>query len=122
MIRTDVGNVDVAWSQKEDNDDDLKRLNLARSRELKQLKDEFRDVLEQAVPAPQPKKKAAAAPIGEQPKNAGSPDQGGGDRVSPGDNNKKGSTPATVKPDEQKPQKQPNKTPQKTQPKKGGGQ
>jgi tetratricopeptide (TPR) repeat protein len=120
VIRSDVGTVDVAWSQKEDSDDDLKRLTLSRARELKQLKDEFRDVLEQAVPAPQPKKKAVA-PVGDQPKNEGSPDQGGGgNRVSPGDASKKGSTQQTVKPDEQK--KQPNKTPQKTQPsKKGGG-
>ena len=48
VVRTDVGSVDVAWSQKEDTDDDLKRLNLARSRELKQLKDEFKDILDEA--------------------------------------------------------------------------
>jgi len=46
VIRTDVGNVDVSWSQKEDTDDDLKRLNLSRQRELKQLRD--------AMPAPVP--------------------------------------------------------------------
>ena len=52
VIRTDVGNVDVAWSQKEDNDDDLKRLNLARARELKQLHDEFHDILDEGVAKP----------------------------------------------------------------------
>src|SRR6185295_5924073 len=44
VIRTDVGNVDVAWSQKEDVDDDLKRLNLSRQRDLKPLKVEFKDI------------------------------------------------------------------------------
>ena len=118
VIRSDVGTVDVAWSQKEDTDDDLKRLTLARARELKQLKDEFRDVLEQAVPAPAPKKKAQA-PLADQPPTAGgSPDQGGGNnaRVSPGDSgNKNNTTQPTVKPDEQK------KTPQKDPSKKAGG-
>jgi hypothetical protein len=52
VIRTDVGTVDVAWSQKEDNDDDLKRLNLARARELKQLRDEFKDILDDHTPKP----------------------------------------------------------------------
>lgn len=46
VVRADVGEVDVAWSKKQDNDDDLKRLNLARNRELRQLRDEFKDVLE----------------------------------------------------------------------------
>ncbi len=62
VIRTDVGNVDVAWSQKEDNDDDLKRLNLARSRELKQLRDEFKDILEEVAPKPQEKRKSDLPP------------------------------------------------------------
>ncbi|HEX3480401.1 MAG TPA: tetratricopeptide repeat protein [Kofleriaceae bacterium] len=63
VIRTDVGNVDVAWSQKEDIDDDLKRLNLSRQRELKQLKDEFKDVLDAGTQNPSaPKPPAAAEP------------------------------------------------------------
>ena len=62
VIRTDVGTVDVAWSQKEDNDDDLKRLNLAHSRELKQLRDEFKDILEDNTPKPQEKHKSDLPP------------------------------------------------------------
>lgn len=83
IIRTDVGNVDVAWSQKEDNDDDLKRLNLARSRELKQLRDEFKDILDNTTQKPSAPKKSALPPPEEG--TTGSPDKGGGDqRVSPG--------------------------------------
>jgi hypothetical protein len=48
--------VDVGWSQKEESDDDLSRLNLEKSRELKQLKDEFADLIREAqdedAPAP----------------------------------------------------------------------
>jgi tetratricopeptide (TPR) repeat protein len=63
VIRSDVGNVDVAWSQKEDIDDDLKRLNLSRQRELKQLKDEFKDVLDAGTQNPSaPKAPAPAVP------------------------------------------------------------
>jgi tetratricopeptide (TPR) repeat protein len=55
VIRTDVGVIDVSWSQKEEADTDLKRFNLARQRELKQLRDEFRDILEEAkAAAPKP--------------------------------------------------------------------
>ncbi|MBA3820802.1 MAG: tetratricopeptide repeat protein, partial [Deltaproteobacteria bacterium] len=84
VIRTDVGVVDVAWSQKEDGDDDLKRLNLSRQRELKQLRDEFKGIIDggtlksPGTPAPTP------VPSGEGPP-AGSPDKGGGaGRVAPG--------------------------------------
>ena len=102
IVRTDVGNVDVAWSQKEDNDDDLKRLNLARSRELKQLKDEFKDILDEGTQKPsEPAKKTELPPPSEGP--TGSPDKGtGGDqRVSPtGTTNTQPAQP-TVKPDEQ---------------------
>ncbi|HET9625727.1 MAG TPA: tetratricopeptide repeat protein, partial [Kofleriaceae bacterium] len=52
VIRSDVGNVDVAWSQKSDDDDELKRLNLSRQRELKQLKDEFKDILDGGTQKP----------------------------------------------------------------------
>jgi hypothetical protein len=69
----------------------LKRLNLAHSRELKQLKDEFKDILVDNVPKPMPRKSDLPPPP--------SP-EGGDSRVNPGG----GSGPATptVKPDEQK--------------------
>jgi tetratricopeptide (TPR) repeat protein len=77
VIRSDVGVIDVSWSQKEEADADLKRYNLARQRELKQLRDEFRDILEEAkanaakqapalpppvVPAPSPDAAPATQP------------------------------------------------------------
>lgn len=56
LVRSDVGVVDVGWSQKEESDDDLSRLNLEKSRELKQMKDEFADLIREAqdedAPAP----------------------------------------------------------------------
>lgn len=45
LVRTDVGTVDVGWSKKEEADDDLSRLNLDKSREIKHLKDEFADLI-----------------------------------------------------------------------------
>jgi tetratricopeptide (TPR) repeat protein len=48
LVRTDVGILDVSWSQKEESDDDLQRLNLDKSREIKQLKDEFSDLINEA--------------------------------------------------------------------------
>ena len=80
IIRTDVGNVDVSWSQKEDADDDVKRLNLSRQRELKQLKDEFKDILDgvhadDAERRPAPVRGARATR-----RAAGSPDKGAGRR------------------------------------------
>jgi hypothetical protein len=103
IVRTDVGNVDVLWSEKEDNDDDLKRLNLARSRDLKQLRDEFKDILETGTQKPSeraPVKSALPPPTEGQ---SGSPDKGAGDqRVSPGGNNNTQPTQPTVKPDENK--------------------
>jgi tetratricopeptide (TPR) repeat protein len=99
VIRTDVGNVDVAWSQKEDSDDDLKRLNLSRQRELKGLRDEFRDILEAGTTKP-----SAPSPPPEPPRPdaqpSGSPDKATGDqRVTPGGD--KPATPPrqTVQPD-----------------------
>lgn len=63
VIRADVGNVDVHWSQKEDIDQDVKRFQLERTREVKQIRDEFRDVLDKVAPPitnPTPAAPAAA--------------------------------------------------------------
>ena len=110
VVRTDVGNVDVAWAQKEDADDDLKRLNLSRQRDLKQLRDEFKGILDDTAtkPAPAP----MPAPSGGEGGTSGggggsgasSPDKGGSDaRIKPG-----GAAPAkpatpTVRPDNEQP-------------------
>jgi hypothetical protein len=94
VIRSDVGTVDVAWSQKEDNDDDLKRLNLARARELKQLRDEFKDILDDHTPKPSDSK---SKPLDLPPLPAANGDQ----RVNAG--NGTGATPPAVKPDQTKP-------------------
>ncbi|HTR54002.1 MAG TPA: tetratricopeptide repeat protein [Kofleriaceae bacterium] len=99
IARTDVGVVDVAWSQKEDSDDDLKRLNLSRARELKQLKDEFHDVLDANVPKPS-EKKATTEP--EMPKPTDADKAKPEDRIKPGGDDKAGNAQPTVKPDEQK--------------------
>jgi tetratricopeptide (TPR) repeat protein len=102
VVRTDVGVVDVSWSQREDTDDDLKRLNLARSRELKQLHDEFRDVLEDQTKKPSAPRKSDLPPIGEEPQS--SPDKspaGNGNRVKPGEKPAPSMAPS-VKPDESK--------------------
>ena len=101
IVRTDVGNVDVAWSQKEDTDDDLKRLNLSRQRELKQLKDEFKDILDGGTqkPSAPTRKVETPPPVLNQP--SGSPDKGVGDkRVAPGGDKPGTPAPATVKPDD----------------------
>ncbi|HEU0030844.1 MAG TPA: tetratricopeptide repeat protein [Kofleriaceae bacterium] len=128
VIRTDVGNVDVSWAQKEDDDDDLKRLNLSRARELKQLKDEFRDVLQPAtVLQPTPKPAPTTEPGTEPKPPAGSPDKGNGEgRIKPGGEGDKTPAQPTVKPGDTttQPKKAPAKTPAKkttTQPKTGGG-
>jgi hypothetical protein len=47
LIRTDVGVVDVSWSQKEDTDEDLRKMTLDKQREVKQLRDEFNDLIEE---------------------------------------------------------------------------
>ncbi len=47
MVRADVGKVDVAWSQKEDVDADLKTFTLSKQRGLKQLYIEFKDILDE---------------------------------------------------------------------------
>lgn len=115
VIRTDVGNVDVAWSQKEDTDDDLKRLNLSRQRELKQLKDEFKDILDAGTQKPSAPAKKLETPPPALNQPSGSPDKGVGDkRVAPGSD--KPVTPAapTVKPEAKKPD------PKAKKPAKGG--
>jgi hypothetical protein len=93
VTRTDVGTVDVAWSQKSDTDDDIKRMNLAKSRELKQLKDEFKDIIIDTTP--KPVKRTSSLPPPPSP-------EGGGARVNAGDGSTGGTTTPTVKPDEQK--------------------
>jgi tetratricopeptide (TPR) repeat protein len=105
VVRTDVGAVDVAWSQKEDTDDDLERLNLARSRELKQLKDEFKDVLEDTAKKPSAPKPPEIAPPAEGGGPATSPDKQnnpGDGRVKPGGEAPAGNGQPTVKPDDPK--------------------
>ena len=102
VVRTDVGVVDVSWSQREDTDDDLKRLNLARSRELKQLHDEFKDVLEDQTKKPSAPRKSDLPPIGEEPQS--SPDKSPkpqDNRVKPGEKPAPSMAPS-VKPDETK--------------------
>ena len=115
-IRSDVGNVDVAWSQKEDTDDDLKRLNLARARDLKQLRDEFKFILDETTTTPAaPKKDETPTPA---PSTEGSsPDKGAQDtRIKPAGDQKTGSQQPVVKPDTA-PAPAPKTTP-KTAPKK----
>jgi hypothetical protein len=53
IVRSDVGVVDTSWSQTEDSTDDLKRLELDRTRELNQLRDEFKDILDETTRGPQ---------------------------------------------------------------------
>ena len=72
VIRTDVGVIDVSWSQKEEADTDLKRFNLSRQRELKQLRDDFRDILEEAAAKPA----APATPAPAEPAPATQPSTG----------------------------------------------
>ncbi|NVB83677.1 MAG: tetratricopeptide repeat protein [Kofleriaceae bacterium] len=100
IVRSDVGLVDVSWSEKEDSDDDYKRLNLARSRDLKQLKDEFRFVLDESTPVPGPRTapEPAASPEGTSPDKGASPDQ----RVKPAGDQQTGNAQPTVKPDANK--------------------
>jgi hypothetical protein len=123
IIRTDVGNVDVAWSQKEDDDDDLKRLNLSRQRDLKQLRDEFRDILQDPggalKPAPVRKPASALDPADPSKPPTGSPDKGGNPvdtRVKPGGEAPKDPTKPVVRPDNEQP-----KDPKKPAPAPKGG-
>lgn len=99
VIRTDVGNVDVSWSQKEDTDDDLKRLNLSRQRELKQLKDEFKDILDAGTAKPSAPSKKVEMPKAEPNQPSGSPDKGAPDqRVAPGSDKPGAAAAPTVRP------------------------
>jgi hypothetical protein len=103
VIRTDVGNVDVSWSQKEDTDDDLKRLNLSRQRELKQLKDEFKDILDAGTPKPSTPSKKPEMPQPEPSQPSGSPDKGGTDqRIAPGSSKSVAPPAPTVRPEDAK--------------------
>jgi len=103
VIRTDVGNVDVAWSQKADTDDDLKRLNLSRQRELKSLKDEFKDILDGGTQKPSAPAKKVEMPQPEQPQPSGSPDQGAPEqRIVPGSDKPSTPAPAAVRPEDAK--------------------
>jgi len=59
IVRADVGVIDVSWSRKEDSDDEIKRLNFEKQREAKQIRDEFREIIEeqqqeQSQPKPPP--------------------------------------------------------------------
>jgi len=105
VIRTDVGTVDVSWSERQDADDDLKRLNLARSRELKQLHDEFKDVLEDQTKKPSAPRKSDLPPASSEGQQSTSPDKAGANpdqRVKPiGDQPTQPATPS-VKPDDSK--------------------
>ena len=107
VVRSDVGNVDVSWSQKEDVDDDLKRLNLSRQRELKQLKDEFKDILDAGTPRPSAPAHKPEPATAEPAPLTGSPDKAEGDQrivpgTRPGDRPGAPASPA-VKPDAKKP-------------------
>ncbi len=104
VIRADVGNVDVAWSQKEDTDDDLKRLMLSRQRELKQLKDEFRGIIDAVTPRT-PATPAPATPPASPP--SGSPDQGGASRVKPGGDAPAAAPTPKVQPETKQPETKP---------------
>jgi tetratricopeptide (TPR) repeat protein len=118
VIRTDVGNVDVSWSRKEDSDDDLKRLNLSRQRELKQLKDEFKDILDAGTPKPSAPTKKVEMPQPEPAPPSGSPDKGAGDqRIAPGSNKPSAPASPTVRPGDADP-KDPKADPKKADPKK----
>ena len=76
VVRTDVGIVDVAWSQKEDSDDDFKRLNLAKQPRSQAAADEFRFVLDENTPTPGPAQ-AAEPPPAASTEGGASPDKGG---------------------------------------------
>ena len=101
IVRTDVGAIDVVWAQKEDADDDLKRLNLSRQREIKQLTDEFKDILDAAqAPIPPTPGTMIFNPPPSPTTPSGSPDKGaGGGRVTPGSDIPKAPATPTVRPD-----------------------
>ena len=47
VVRSDIGNIDVSWSRREASEDELKRLTLQQQREAKQIRDEFRGLLDE---------------------------------------------------------------------------
>lgn len=115
VVRTDVGNVDVAWSQREDTDDDLKRLNLSRQRELKQLRDEFKDILDGGTQKPSVPAKKLEVPRPEQSPPTGSPDKGAGDqRIAPGSERPAPAAPPAVRPEDAKTKPDASATTKKT--------
>jgi hypothetical protein len=73
VIKSDVGLVDVSWSKKEDVDADLGKLNLMRQREVKQLRDEFRDLLEEEAMKTQTRPTPPPPPSGTDPAPAPTP-------------------------------------------------
>ncbi|MGN6107160.1 MAG: tetratricopeptide repeat protein [Kofleriaceae bacterium] len=107
VIRTDVGSVDVSWSQKEDADDDLKRLNLSRQRDLKSLKDEFKGIIDGGE-KPKAAPPVSPTPSGE-PAKSSSPDKGSpSERIKPGSDAPAAAPTPTVRPDnETQPKSQP---------------
>lgn len=73
VVGADVGLVDVAWSQKEDADAALKSDGLSRQREMRQLRDEFRDLLEstrKTPPSEPPSPASTPTPPADQPSTA----------------------------------------------------
>jgi chromosome segregation ATPase len=54
IVRADVGVIDVSWSRREESEDELKRLTLEKQREAKQIRDEFRGVIDDGSQAPAP--------------------------------------------------------------------
>lgn len=48
LVRSDIGVIDVAWSQKEAVDEASKRLTLDKQRELKTLREDFRELVQEA--------------------------------------------------------------------------
>lgn len=58
LIRSDIGVIDVAWSQKEDIDETVQKLELDKLRELRTLQDEFRDIVEEERAEKQAEKQA----------------------------------------------------------------
>ena len=99
IVRTDVGTVDVAWSQKEDADDDLKRLNLSQQRDLKQLKDEFKDILDGRRRRRRRRAAAPAPPPGPRSRRRAPTRATGAGRVTPGSESRPRAATPVVRPD-----------------------
>ena len=92
----------------------LKRLNLSRARDLKQLRDEFRGIIDDTTKSPAAPTSTKPAEVKDKPP-ASSPDKGGPDtRIKPGSSDPKQPVAPTVRPDNEK------GTPAKPAPKAGG--